>query len=215
MAASSCERKASASIAYTSELVRAKETLAILCRSLQQHDLPTMMSWRLNERHYGALQGRGKLECCEEFGHERVRTWRNSFDVPPPRVSPHSASHPSTDPKYADVPRALLPSGECLRDTLARAAPFWDAHVAPELRVGRSVLIAAHGHSIRALVKHLDSGVSDAAIERLSVPNCVPLVYHLDEALRPLAPRDAESGLRGAFLGEVAEDWLAVAQQKG
>lgn len=192
--------------AYTSELRRAQETLAIVMHTSGSHDVPSMRHWRLNERHYGALQGRSKPECVEEFGAEQVRLWRNSYTVAPPLLSEHSPSYPGNDPKYKDVPRHLLPRGECLRDMLQRVVPFWEDHVVPDLRAGRRVLIAAHGHSIRALVKHLD-GIDDSAIEALDIPNGVPLLYHLDADLQPIglasgSVHTAGEGaiLRGSFL---------------
>ena len=149
------------------------------------------------------MQGRSKRECIDEYGVDRVRCWRNSFDVPPPHVSEHAPAYPGNDPRYAGVPRPLLPRGECLRDTLERVLPFWSEHVVPELSAGRSCLVAAHGHSIRALVKHLD-GISDADIAALSIPNGIPLVYDLDESLRPLR--------ESTFLGDQEKvanaDWM-------
>ena len=198
--------------AYTSELRRAQETLAIALHASAQHSVPQMRHWRLNERHYGLLQGRSKQECVDEYGVEQIRIWRNSFATPPPLVSSTSPSFPGNCDKYHDVPPSLLPRGECLRDTLARCVPFWDEHVVPELHAGRRVLIAAHGHSIRCLVKHLDS-ISDDGIASLSIPNGIPLVYHLDEQLQPMRPPGAVDGaLRGIFLGDEAKvaaaDWL-------
>ena len=123
-------------------------------RILRSARAPVMRHWRLNERHYGALQGRSKLECIDEYGVEQVKLWRNAFAVPPPLVSEHSPAFPGNNLKYGAVPPELLPRGECLRDTLTRCLPFWDERVVPDLRAGRCVLIAAHGHSIRALLKH-------------------------------------------------------------
>jgi len=208
--------------AFTSELNRAQETLAIVLHASGHHDVPVMRDWRLNERHYGALQGRSKQSCIEEHGIDMVRAWRNSFESPPPLVSVHSSAFPGNDDKYSHVPRELLPRGECLRDTLARCLPFWNEHVVPELHLGRNILVAAHGHSIRALLKHLD-GIDDEAITRLSIPNGIPLLYHLDRDLRPMRmrrPRETwgerceEHGLSGIFLGEAAKvaaaDWLSA-----
>ena len=199
--------------AFTSELTRAQETLAIVLKAAQLHDVPTMRHWRLNERHYGALQGQSKLECIDSYGMEQVRLWRNAFDVPPPLVPTSSEAFPGNDPKYEHVPPEHLPRGECLKDTLARCHPFWIEHVMPELRAGRNVLIAAHGHSIRALVKHLDS-ISDEDISQFSVPNGIPLLYHLDQELRPIRAHDSASELvSGVFLSEDLDkvreaDWL-------
>ena len=194
--------------AYTSELRRAQETLAIVMHASGQHNLPTMRHWRLNERHYGALQGRSKTDCADEHGAEQVRLWRNSYAIAPPLVAEHSPSYPANDPKYDLVPRHLLPRGECLRDLVERVVPFWEEVVVPDLRAGRRVLIAAHGHSIRALVKHLD-GIGDEDIESLDIPNGVPLVYDLDADLQPMgvhagATRGA-GALRGDFLPHAAE----------
>ena len=208
--------------AYTSELRRAQETLSLVLHNSAQHSVPTMRHWRLNERHYGALQGRGKQDCVDEFGVEQVRLWRTGFSTPPPLVSAHSPAFPGNDPKYDDVPRALLPRGECLRDTLERVVPFWDEHVVPELRAGRSVLVAAHGHSIRALVKHVD-GLSESDVVSLSIPNGIPLVYHLDESLTPIphaAAHEGDGELRGTYLGDAekvaaAADWLVPARRSG
>jgi len=200
--------------AFTSRLRRAQETLAIALHASGQHSLPTLQHWRLNERHYGALQGRSKHDCIEEYGVAQVRVWRNSFDTPPPLVSEHSPAFPGNDPAYADVPAELLPTGECLRGTLERCLPFWREHVEPELAAGRNVLISAHGHSIRALVKHLD-GISDENILSLSIPNGIPLVFSLDEQLRPIRQAAAQHGgavHSGVFLGDdakvAAADWM-------
>ena len=208
--------------AYTSELRRAQETLSLVMHASAQHSVPTMRHWRLNERHYGALQGRGKQDCVDEFGVDKVRLWRTGFSTPPPLVSAHSPAFPGNDPKYDDVPKSLLPRGECLRDTLERVVPFWDEHVVPELRAGRSVLVAAHGHSIRALVKHVD-GLSESDVVSLSIPNGIPLVYHLDESLTPIPHAAAPEGdgeLRGTYLGDAdkvaaAADWLVPARRGG
>lgn len=185
--------------AFTSELHRAQETLAILLHSSGQHDIPVMRHWRLNERHYGGLQGRRKQACVDDFGIEQVRLWRNSYAEPPPRVTVHSPAFPGNDPKYAHVPPDLLPRGECLKDTLMRALPLWRDHVVPELAQGRNVVVAAHGHSIRALVKVLDD-ISDEDISSVSIPNGRPLLYNLDESLRPIRPSAAASPLGGTFL---------------
>lgn len=196
---------------------------AIVLHSAAQHDVPTMRHWRLNERHYGALQGRAKQSCVAEYGIEQVRVWRNSFSTPPPLVSQHSPTFPGNDPRYAHIPPELLPRGECLKDTLARCLPLWNERIVPELRAGQSVLVVAHGHSIRALVKHLER-VSDDAIADVSLPNAVPLLYHLGEHLQPLHVAETASGLqhepapglRGVFLGDRSAvssfDWMVAAE---
>ena len=195
--------------AFTSELVRAQETLDIVLSSIGQPpwrgagaaSALVRRHWRLNERHYGALQGRSKLEMIDEHGREQVRLWRQSFDAPPPPVGADDARHPGNDAAYARVPRHLLPRGECLRDTQRRVMPYWQRCIAPELRLrGRAVLVAAHGHSLRAIVKSLDR-VADDDIQQVKIPNGVPLLYRLDAAGRPL--RLEEDGLiSGVWLGD-------------
>lgn len=208
--------------AFTSELKRAQETLAIVLHHSEQFSVPTMRHWRLNERHYGQLQGRSKQECVDTFGVEQVKLWRNSFDTPPPLVGEASPAFPGNDPKYAHVPREHLPRGECLRDTAERCMPFWDEHVTPLLREGQRVLITAHGHSIRALVKHLEC-ISDDGIASVSIPNGIPYVVSLDEHLRPIRREGGESGdgimgLSGTFLGShekvAAADWLLSSKKQ-
>ena len=203
------ERGLSFDTAYTSELRRAQETLAIVMHASGQHNLPTMRHWRLNERHYGALQGRSKTECADEYGAEQVRLWRNSYACAPPLVNEHSPSFPANDPRYANLPRHLLPRGECLRDLVQRVVPFWEDNIVPDLRAGRRVLIAAHGHSIRALVKHLD-GIGDEDIESLDIPNGVPLLYHLDAELQPMGSSAGAALGAGVLRG----DFLPHAQRK-
>jgi 2,3-bisphosphoglycerate-dependent phosphoglycerate mutase len=157
--------------------------------------IPVERSWRLNERHYGALQGLDKAQTVERHGPEQVKIWRRSYDIPPPPLSRDDPQHPRFERRYAVVPPAELPAAESLKDTLARVLPFWNTRIAPELAAGRNVLVAAHGNSLRALVKMLD-GMSDEAIVELNIPTGVPLVYELDAALRPLASRylgDAEA----------------------
>ena len=170
---------------FSSELKRAQETLTILLDKAGQLDLEVSKDWRLNERHYGALQGSRKEDAVDRFGRELVKRWRNSYDCAPPPAAEDDRMHPANDQRYADVPREILPNGESLKDTLERCLPFWREHVEPELRDGRNVLISAHGHSIRALVKHLDD-ISDDEIERVSLPNGIPLLYELDACLKPI-----------------------------
>jgi 2,3-bisphosphoglycerate-dependent phosphoglycerate mutase len=174
--------------AFTSVLKRAIRTLWIVLDELDQMWVPVERSWRLNERHYGALQGLDKARTVERHGAEQVKIWRRSYDIPPSPLAADDPQHPRFDRRYAAVPAAELPATESLKDTLARVLPFWKARIAPELKLGRNVLVAAHGNSLRALVKMLD-GISDAAIVELNIPTGVPLVYELDAALHPRASR--------------------------
>ena len=181
--------------AFTSVLKRAIRTLWIALDELDRMWIPVERSWRLNERHYGALQGLDKAQTVERHGAEQVKIWRRSYDIPPPPLSRDDPQHPRFDRRYAAVPAADLPAAESLKDTLARVLPFWNSRIAPELGAGRNVLVAAHGNSLRALVKMLD-GISDQAIVELNIPTGVPLVYELDDALRPRGSRylgDAEA----------------------
>jgi len=162
--------------------------------------IPVVRDWRLNERHYGALQGLNKSEMAEKYGAEQVLQWRRSYATPPPPLSPDDPRHPSQDRRYAGIPRAALPQAESLADTVARFLPAWNDVLAPRVRAGRRVLIAAHGNSLRALVKYLD-GISEDAIVGLNVPTGIPLVYELDDELRPVAHRylgDPEEARRAA-----------------
>ena len=172
-------------LAFTSVLRRAIQTLNIVLDEMDLLWIPVTKTWRLNERHYGALQGLNKAETAEKYGDEQVHLWRRSYDVPPPPLDPSDPRHPGRDPRYADVPAAELPSGECLADTVRRFMPFWENTVKPELIAKRRIIIAAHGNSLRALVKHLDS-VSDGDIAELNIPTGIPLVYELDDGLIPL-----------------------------
>jgi 2,3-bisphosphoglycerate-dependent phosphoglycerate mutase len=174
--------------AFTSVLKRAIRTLWIALDELDQMWLPVERSWRLNERHYGALQGLDKARTVERHGAEQVKIWRRSYDIPPPPLAADDPQNPRFDRRYASVPAAELPAAESLKDTLARVLPFWSARIAPELKAGRNVLVAAHGNSLRALVKMLD-GISDAAIVELNIPTGVPLLYELNEALKPRSSR--------------------------
>ena len=169
-------------IAYTSVLKRAIRTLWIALDELDRLWLPVEKSWRLNERHYGDLQGLNKAEMAAKFGEEKVLVWRRSYDTPPPELSPGDPRYESKDPRYAgiDVPRT-----ECLKDTVARVLPYWNSTIAPAIRSKKRVLIAAHGNSLRALVKHLDN-MGDKDIVSLNIPTGVPLVYELDSSLKPV-----------------------------
>ena len=193
-------------VAHTSVLKRAIRTLWMVQDGLDLMWIPVNRSWRLNERHYGALQGLNKAEMAEKYGEAQVLTWRRSYDVPPPALDTSDPRHPLHEAKYRGMDPALLPSRETLKDTVARFLPLWNETIAPDIRAGRRVLIAAHGNSLRALVKHLD-GVSEEAIVGLNIPTGVPLVYELDEDLRPL---------RHFYLGDpeaVARAARAVAEQ--
>jgi len=185
-------------IAYTSVLKRAIRTLWLALDEMDRLWMPVEKSWRLNERHYGALQGLNKAETAAKFGEAQVLAWRRSYDTPPPALAPGDARDAAADPRYAGLARAQVPLTECLKDTVARVLPYWNDVIAPAVRAGRRVLVAAHGNSLRALVKHLD-GVSDADIVGLNIPTGVPLAYELDAQLRPLGHRylgDAEEVAR-------------------
>jgi 2,3-bisphosphoglycerate-dependent phosphoglycerate mutase len=179
-------------VAYTSVLKRAIRTLWIVLDDLDLMWIPVERSWRLNERHYGALQGLNKAETAAKHGDEQTHIWRRSYDVPPPPLARDDARHPSRDPRYGSVPASELPSTESLKDVVARFLPYWHATIAPAIRAGRHVLITAHGNSLRALVKYLD-GVSDADIAALNIPTGIPLVYELTDSLTPI---------RHAYLGD-------------
>ncbi|MCG1043466.1 2,3-diphosphoglycerate-dependent phosphoglycerate mutase [Mycetohabitans sp. B8] len=172
-------------IAYTSVLKRAIRTLWHVQDEMDLMYIPVVHAWRLNERHYGALSGLNKAETAAQYGDEQVLIWRRSYDTPPPALEPCDPRAPYDDPRYAKVPRESLPLTECLKDTVARVLPIWNESIAPAIKSGRNVLIAAHGNSIRALVKYLDD-ISDIDIVGLNIPNGVPLVYELDEALKPI-----------------------------
>ena len=182
-------------IAFTSVLKRAIRTLWIALDEMDLMWLPVERTWRLDERHYGSLQGLNKTQTVEKHGAEQVKIWRRSYDIPPPPLPASDPGHPRFDRRYASVPAGELPSSESLKDTLARVLPFWNARIAPELKAGRNVLVAAHGNSLRALVKMLDQK-SDAAIVELNIPTGVPLLYELDANLKPISSRylgDAEA----------------------
>jgi 2,3-bisphosphoglycerate-dependent phosphoglycerate mutase len=168
-------------LAYTSVLKRAIRTLWIALDELEQMWLPVEKSWRLNERHYGALQGLNKAEMAAKFGEEQVLVWRRSYDTRPDALDINDPRYEGKDPRYAGV---QVPRTECLKDTVARVVPYWESTLAPAVRSGKRVLIAAHGNSMRALVKHLD-GISDEAIVKLNIPTGIPLVYELDDSLKP------------------------------
>lgn len=173
-------------IVHTSLLTRAIKTSQIALEEAGRLWIPVRRNWRLNERHYGALQGKDKAQTLEEFGEEQFMLWRRSYDVPPPPIDPNSEFAQTNDPRYAFLPPEARPRTECLADVVTRLIPYWeDVIVGEDLRAGRTVLLAAHGNSLRALVKHLD-GISDAEIAALNIPTGIPLVYRLDENMKPL-----------------------------
>ena len=170
---------------HTSLLRRAIRSKQIVLDELDRLWLPVQRHWRLNERHYGALQGLDKKETAERHGEEQVFIWRRSYDVPPPALDPSDERHPAHDTRYAGLAPDLIPSTECLADVVRRMLPYWHDAIVPQLRLGQRVLIVAHGNSLRALVKHLD-GISDEAISSLNIPTGIPLVYELDEDLKAI-----------------------------
>lgn len=171
--------------AYTSVLKRAIRTLWIVLDELDEMWLPTEHNWRLNERHYGSLQGLNKAETAAKYGKERVHLWRRSYDIPPPLLELSDERHPKNDPRYADIPADQLLCGESLKDTLHRLLPYWHSTLAPALNAGQKILIVAHGNSLRALVQYLDN-LSNNEILQLNIPTGIPLVYELDEDLKPI-----------------------------
>ena len=190
-------------LAFTSVLKRAIRTLWLALDELDRMWLPEVKDWRLNERHYGALQGLSKSEMAAKFGEQQVLAWRRSYDTPPPALAPEDPRSEARDPRYAGI---AVPRTECLKDTVARVVPYWEQAIAPQVRAGKRVLVAAHGNSLRALVKHLDA-VSDADIVDLNIPTGIPLVYELDDELKPR---------RHYYLGdaeEVAKRIAAVSAQ--
>jgi 2,3-bisphosphoglycerate-dependent phosphoglycerate mutase len=172
-------------LGYTSVLKRAIKTYNIVTEELDQMYIPVIRSWRLNERHYGALQGLNKAETAAKFGEDQVKIWRRSYDIRPPALTPDDPRYPGADPRYADLGPAELPLTECLKDTVARFLPLWHESIAPNVKAGRKILVGAHGNSLRALVKYLDN-VSDQDIVELNIPTGMPLVYELDANLKPL-----------------------------
>jgi len=187
-------------LCYTSVLNRATRTLWHCLDEMDRTWLPVVHSWRLNERHYGALQGLNKAETAKKFGDEQVLVWRRSYDVPPPALEPGDPRSERGDIRYAKLSPGQVPLTECLKDTVARVLPFWNEAMAPAIRAGKKVLVAAHGNSIRALVKYLDD-VSDKDIVGLNIPNGIPLVYELDEGLKPIRHYylgDAEAAAKAA-----------------
>ena len=193
-------------VVHTSLLRRAITTAHLALDAAERHWIPVRRSWRLNERHYGALQGKDKKQTLAEFGEEQFMLWRRSYDTPPPPIEPDDPYSQAGDPRYADL-GPEMPRTECLKDVVDRMLPYWFGNVIPDLEAGHVVLLAAHGNSIRALVKHLD-GISDADIAGLNIPTGIPLVYRLDEEFRPIV-------LGGEYLDPeaAAEAVAAVANQ--
>jgi len=187
-------------LAYTSVLKRAIRTLWIVLDEMDLMWIPVTKDWRLNERHYGALQGLNKSETSMKYGEDQVKLWRRSYDVPPPALELEDSRHPGHDPRYRQLTPAQLPASECLKDTVARFLPCWHENIAPAIQSGQKVLIAAHGNTLRALVMYLD-GISEADIPGLDIPTGIPLVYELDEDLYPI---------RHYYLGDAAQIEQAV-----
>jgi 2,3-bisphosphoglycerate-dependent phosphoglycerate mutase len=189
-------------VAYTSLLRRAIKTLDIALDVLDQLWIPVSKSWRLNERHYGALEGLNKAETAAQHGEAQVKIWRRSYDIPPPPLDVGDPRHPSHDTRYASLAPSEIPASESLKDTVARFLPYWHETIAPAVAAGRRVVVAAHGNSLRALVKYLDN-VSETEIVELNIPTGIPLVYELDERLKPI---------RRAYLGDPAAAAAAAAR---
>ncbi|GHS98133.1 2,3-bisphosphoglycerate-dependent phosphoglycerate mutase [Synergistales bacterium] len=193
-------------LAFTSTLKRAIKTLWLTLEELDLMWIPIAHSWRLNERHYGALQGLNKSETAAKYGDEQVKIWRRSYDTPPPLLEKSDERHPSKDIRYADLTPSELPDGECLKDTVARVVPYWEKTIVPEIKAGKKVIVAAHGNSLRALVKYLDN-ISEKDILELNIPTGVPLLYELGDDMKPLSHQylgDAEA---------IAKAQAAVANQ--
>ncbi|CAB3742280.1 2,3-diphosphoglycerate-dependent phosphoglycerate mutase [Achromobacter kerstersii] len=188
-------------LAYSSLLKRAIRTLWIALDAMDAMYTPVGVNWRLNERHYGALQGLNKAETAAQYGDEQVLIWRRAYAIAPEPLALDDERHPRFDSRYAKIPADQLPATECLKDTVARVLPFWNESIAPAIRAGRKVLVAAHGNSLRALIKHLDN-VSDDDIVNVNIPTGQPLVYELDDDLRPI---------RHYYLGDAAEIEAAMA----
>ena len=192
-------------ILHTSLLRRAISTANLALDVADLHWIPVKRSWRLNERHYGALQGKDKKQIRDEYGEEQFMQWRRSYDVPPPPIEAGSEFSQDTDPRYAGEP---IPATECLKDVLERLLPYWDEEIVPDLKSGKTVLVAAHGNSLRAIVKHLDN-ISDEKISGLNIPTGIPLYYELDENLAPITPG-------GTYLDpEAAEAAIAAVANQG
>jgi len=195
-------------VLHTSVLRRAIVTAQLTLDACERHWIPVKRSWRLNERHYGALQGKNKKETLEQYGEEQFMLWRRSYDTPPPRIEDDDAWSQIGDARYADLPDEIVPRTECLADVVDRMLPYWYDAIVPDLRLGKTVCVAAHGNSLRALVKHLDD-MSREDVVGLNIPTGIPLVYELDEHMRPV-----KRG--GTYLDpEAAEDAIAAVASQG
>ncbi|MBU3707634.1 MAG: 2,3-diphosphoglycerate-dependent phosphoglycerate mutase [Burkholderiaceae bacterium] len=185
---------------YTSVLKRAIRTLWLTLETMDLTWLPVVHHWRLNERHYGALEGLNKADTAEKYGEEQVMIWRRSYDIPPMALEANDPRVPFDNPRYAGLSRSEIPLTECLKDTVARVLPYWNNEIVPAMRSGRQILICAHGNSLRGLIKHLDQ-ISDADIVKVNIPNAQPLVYELDADLNPI---------RSYYLGDAAAIEAAI-----
>jgi 2,3-bisphosphoglycerate-dependent phosphoglycerate mutase len=174
-------------VLHTSLLRRAIRTAQLALDAADRHWIPVKRSWKLNERHYGALQGKNKKQTLDQYGEEQFQLWRRSYDVPPPVIDPEDEYAQTHDPRYADIAGKELPATECLKDVVDRLIPYWETEIKADLMAGKTVLVTAHGNSLRALVKHLDQ-ISDADIAGLNIPTGIPLVYKLDENFKPVVP---------------------------
>lgn len=192
-------------VAFTSVQKRAIKTLGLALEAMDQLWIPVHKSWKLNERMYGDLQGQNKAEAQEKFGEEQVTQWRRSFSVPPPDIQDDNAYHPKLDPKYADLSAKEMPLAESLALTIKRVLPFWKKSIVPVLKKGKTVIIAAHGNSLRALVKYLDD-ISEEEIIGLNIPTGVPLVYKLNRRMKPIKLQGHWEGLSGVYLGD--QEWV-------
>lgn len=191
-------------VAYTSVLKRAIKTLWIILEELDLMYIPIVNTWRLNERHYGGLQGLNKQETVDKHGKDQVLIWRRSYDIPPPECDESSEYYPGNDPRYANVDKSDLPKTESLKLTGERFMPIWESEIAPAIKSGKKVLIAAHGNTLRSLVKYLDN-ISEDEITGLNIPTGVPLVYELDDDLKVIPNKDAIAPLQGLYLGDLED----------
>ena len=191
-------------VLHESLLIRAIQTSQLALEEMGLSWIPVRRTWRLNERHYGALQGLNKKQTAEKYGEEQVKLWRRSYDVPPPSLDAADPRHPSHDPRYANLPPEILPGAECLKDVVVRMLPYWYDAIVPDLLTHSCVLVSAHGNSLRALVKHLN-GLSDSEVVELNIPTGVPRVYELDSNLKPTSWR---------YLGDAADIERRAAEVK-